>query len=156
MLWTRRADGRWIVAQINFATNLFTHKSMLLLSSIDFRLAAIVMIAAAQWQKDTGTEIRVTSGKRTEEEQRALLAAGATKTMKSHHRDGRAVDLAIIREGKAVWELEQYRRLDRYMQAASLIIGLDEGDLVWGGHWTTLRDGPHWQLMLPPVLAHVF
>jgi len=37
------------------------------------------------------------------------------------------------------------------MQSAARDIGLDNNDLLWGGHWTSLRDGVHWQLMLPVI-----
>ena len=80
-----------------------------------------------------------------------MVARGVSRTMDSPHREGLAVDLAYIRGGVARWEMGWYKQLDEFMQAATLEFGLDADDLVWGGHWTTLRDGVHWQLMRPRI-----
>lgn len=147
---------------LDYSMGRFDSKSVLELRYIDCRLAAVVLVAAARYHAAFPyRRLRVTDGRRTMVEQEALLAAGKSQTINSHHLDGRAVDLAIIKqapvknhEGKreqAIWELKEYEFLDTFMQKAALDIGFDAGDVLWGGHWTTLRDGVHWQLMLPPL-----
>lgn len=129
--------------------------SVRLLNRVDFRLAAVVLVASLAYYKahSGNRRIKVTSGLRRIEEQQELVRAGKSRTMNSAHLDGLAVDLAILLDNgqRAIWGLGEFRRLDTYMQAAAPMIGLADGDLLWGGHWTTLRDGPHWQLMLPRV-----
>lgn len=131
------------------------------LRDVDCRLAAVVLVAACRYHAAfSGRRLRVTDGRRSVVEQEQMVRDGKSRTMNSHHLDGRAVDLAIIdrrwagKEGAkevALWDIKEYAFLDEMMQKAALDIGLDAGDILWGGHWTTLRDGVHWQLMLPPL-----
>lgn len=129
--------------------------SIRLLNRVDMRLAACVLVASRAYYLafNKARRVRVTSGLRRVEEQEALVRAGKSRTMNSAHLDGLAVDLAILLDDgkRAIWELPEFKRLDGYMQSAAAMVGLEQGDLLWGGHWTTLRDGPHWQLMLPRV-----
>ena len=121
-------------------------------ATIDCRLAAVVFLASNRYHVAFAhRRLRVTSAYRTMEQQLQLVRDGKSRTMNSHHLDGRAVDLALIIDGKANWALPLYEEIDGFMQKAALDLGLDQGDLLWGGHWTTLRDGVHWQLMLPPL-----
>ena len=90
-----------------------------------------------------GGEWRVTSGLRTLAEQRQLILKGASRTLRSRHLEGHAVDLAIIVDGKAVWDLPRYARLNERVQAAAKVLGIP---VRWGGHWKTFVDGVHWEL----------
>lgn len=91
----------------------------------------------------TDLDFVVTEGVRTLARQKQLVAAGASKTMRSRHLTGHAVDLAAVVGGKVRWDWPLYARLNEVMMEAAR----DEGvQLEWGGHWKTLRDGPHWQL----------
>ena len=147
---------------LDYGTRIWDSRSVTCLAEVDWRLACIVTsgVQAFLWAREKEEKVfshcvRVTSGLRDAEEQRKLYDAGASKTLRSHHLTGMAVDLAYIRAGKARWELDWYRKLDEFIQKATLSFGLDAGDVVWGGHWTTLRDGCHWQLMLPPLPSHI-
>lgn len=100
-----------------------------------------------------GTEIPFTilEGIRTVERQRQLVAAGASRTMRSRHITGHAVDIAPIvdinNDGKVTteemfsWML--YRKLAPIIKAAA---AAERVPLEWGGDWVRFRDGPHWQL----------
>jgi len=90
-------------------------------------------------------QLRVTSGVRTIEEQRKMVEEGKSQTMKSRHLDGLAVDLAILTKdrSKALWDIGLYRRLNMYVQDAAESLG---ARVTWGGTWTSLVDGVHWQL----------
>ena len=44
----------------------------------------------------------------TQEEQEALVAKGASQTMKSKHLEGNAVDLMAYLDGRGTWELNVY------------------------------------------------
>lgn len=85
----------------------------------------------------------VTEGRRTLDRQRELLAAGASKTMNSRHLTGHAVDLAVV-IGKGVrWDWPLYRQLGEQVKEAAKIEGVH---IVWGGDWTSFKDGPHFEL----------
>jgi len=147
---------------VDYSTKWLDSGSVQSLSGVDWRLACITTAAVQSFllnvevqDKALQHKVRVTDGYRTPQRQAELYKHGLTKTLKSEHLEGMAVDLAYIRAGKAIWSLSWYQLLDRHMQKAALSFGLDAGDLVWGGHWTTLRDGVHWQLMLPPIPNHL-
>ena len=87
---------------------------------------------------------------RTVERQKALVAQGASKTMKSRHlphaKDGksRAVDAAPPDEsGKVTWACPLYYKLAAIIKQAAKEEGVP---IEWGGDWKTFKDGPHWQL----------
>lgn len=112
------------------------------LAGIHPQLASVVVEAVKRFEQFSGYTVRVTSGYRTAEEQMALYRSGKSKTTKSAHMQGRAVDLAILRDKGRIYEVrgEWYVMLDRFMQQQSrefdVIIG-------WGGHWK-MRDYGHW------------
>ena len=85
----------------------------------------------------------VTEGRRTLERQRQLVAAGASQTLASRHLTGHAVDLMATVNGHGRWDWPLYGKLAAAMKQAAQEQGVA---LVWGGDWTKLRDGPHFQL----------
>jgi len=85
----------------------------------------------------------VTEGLRTTERQAALVKAGASRTMNSKHITGHAVDLAAKVGGEVRWDWPLYERLNTAMQEAARNQGVT---VTWGGSWTTLRDGPHFEI----------
>lgn len=105
-------------------------------------LVRIVMRCAADW-KDAETGFIVTCGLRTLAEQKVLVAKGASKTLRSRHLTGHAVDLACVIKGQVRWDWPLYDRLAKAMKAAAKA---EKVPLEWGGDWTTFKDGPHFQL----------
>lgn len=92
------------------------------------------------------TPIFVVEGIRSPERQAQLLAAGASQTKNSRHLTGHAVDITPILPGtvdKPSWHWPHYFELAKIVKdsASSLRISVE-----WGGDWTTIKDGPHWQL----------
>jgi len=85
----------------------------------------------------------VLEGLRTEARQRELLAAGASRTMKSRHLTGHAVDLGAVVGGEVRWDWPLYGRLAEVVKGAA---ELERVKVEWGGDWPRFRDGPHWQL----------
>lgn len=102
-------------------------------------------------------DFTVLEGARSVERQRELVAAGASKTMKSRHlvtSDGwaHAVDLGALVAGKIRWDWPLYRKLADAMNQAADDLSIN---IIWGGDWDDdgdesdehgLRDGPHFQL----------
>lgn len=91
----------------------------------------------------TPTDFVVTEGLRTQERQKQLVAAGASKTMKSRHLTGHAVDIAPYVNGKVEWSWPLFYPLAKAIKKAAELEGVA---IEWGGDWRTFKDGPHWQL----------
>jgi len=91
----------------------------------------------------------ITCGLRSIEDQRKLLAAKATRTMRSRHLPGKAnglshaVDFAVTLDGKVRWDWPLYLRLSKIVKQAARDVGVT---IEWGGDWTSFKDGPHYQL----------
>lgn len=85
----------------------------------------------------------VTEGVRTLARQKQLYAAGATRTMRSRHLDGHAVDLAAMVGAEIRWDWPLYSRLGATMKEAASAVHVP---IEWGGDWVSFKDGPHFQL----------
>lgn len=93
---------------------------------------------------ELGARFHVTCGLRTEEEQRRLVKAGKSKTMKSRHLTGHAVDFVVAEPGGGVsYEMDD-------MRACAAIFKQAAGELSvtieWGGDWKSFVDTPHIEL----------
>ena len=88
-------------------------------------------------------DFTVTEGLRTTKRQEQLVAAGASKTMRSRHLTGHAIDLAPIIAGQVRWDWPPFYKIAEAMKTAAAAEGVP---IEWGGDWRTFKDGPHWQL----------
>jgi peptidoglycan L-alanyl-D-glutamate endopeptidase CwlK len=111
-------------------------------------LARVFRRAAAMWpHKDQ--IFFITCSIRTIEEQRKLIAAGASRTMRSRHLPGKtnklshAIDIAIKVNGKVRWDWPLFAQASKTILAAAKA---EKVPVEWGGLWTKFRDGPHYQL----------
>lgn len=77
-------------------------------------------------------DFAVTDGVRTIEEQRALVAAGASRTMESKHLTGDAIDLVPFVGDKLRWEMPVICTMAAAVRAAAVDLGVK---LRWGGAW---------------------
>jgi peptidoglycan L-alanyl-D-glutamate endopeptidase CwlK len=91
----------------------------------------------------TDVDFVVIEGLRTEAKQRRLVAAGASQTMNSRHLTGHAVDLAAWVGGQVRWDWPLYAQIADAMLSAARELNVP---IVWGGHWKSFRDGPHFEL----------
>lgn len=85
----------------------------------------------------------VTEGLRSIEQQKLNVAKGVSKTMRSRHLTGHAVDVAPTIGGKASYAWPLYYRLEKVIKQAARDVGVT---VEWGGDWKKFKDGPHWQL----------
>lgn len=91
----------------------------------------------------------ITEGLRTKARQEQLVAAGASKTMNSRHLTGHAVDVAIWKDidgdGKLElrWDWPLYVTFAQEVMTHANDLGVK---IVWGGSWTSFKDGPHFEL----------
>jgi len=105
---------------------------------------------------DAGISARVISGTRSYAEQNGLYRRGrfgnpppqVTKARGGHsnHNFGIAWDIGIFDNGAYRGESPKY--------AKAAQVGLSPG-LEWGGHWTSFKDEPHYQLATPHKVATV-
>ena len=109
------------------------------LEGVDERLKAIVIECAVR----CSYPFNVSEGLRTEEQQREYVRQGKSRTMKSKHLTGKAVDLYPLSMDRKVVDWSRFEELaDLMFQVAS-----DQGvEIVWGGHWKTLVDKCHFEL----------
>lgn len=90
----------------------------------------------------TAIDFVVLEGLRSIERQRQLVAKGASRTMRSRHLTGHAVDLGAILEGELTWRDAVYHQLAPYVKQAAKEVGVA---VEWGfDMWKW--DCPHWQL----------
>jgi peptidoglycan LD-endopeptidase CwlK len=105
-----------------------SQRSLDKLQGVDEQLVATVKLAISLTKTDFG----VICGLRTIEEQRALVAKGASKTMRSKHLEGKAVDLMAYVGSRGSWELNLYDDLADAMKAAAKET---EAVVRWGAAW---------------------
>ena len=105
-----------------------SERSMSKLQGVDPRMQDVVKDAITLTKVDFG----VICGMRTEDEQRELVAKGASKTMKSKHLDGLAVDLMAYIGSRASWELNLY---DDIADAMAESARNNNVKIRWGAAW---------------------
>jgi len=105
-----------------------SQRSLDRMEGVDERLVAVVKHAITETKTDFG----VIQGLRTIEMQKALVAKGASQTMKSKHLDGLAVDLMAYIGGRGSWELNLYDDLADAMAEGANAVGCK---VRWGAAW---------------------
>lgn len=103
-------------------------KSLAKLEGVDRDLVAVVKYAISV----TKIDFAVICGLRTIEEQRKLVASGASQTMNSKHIGGNAVDLMAYIGPRASWELNIYDEIADAMKEGAQQIGVA---VRWGAAW---------------------
>ena len=91
----------------------------------------------------TKVDFMVTEGLRSRDRQAALVKAGASQTHNSRHQTGHAVDVAAWVDGQIRWDWPLYPQIAEAFKAVAKEKGVA---LIWGGDWSRLRDGPHFEL----------
>lgn len=94
--------------------------------------------------RDGAIPWRITEGVRSMDRQAELAASGASRTMRSRHLTGHAVDLAVEDgRGGVRWDRPAYEALAVEILAAAKAEGVT---VEWGGNFRSFFDGPHFQL----------
>jgi peptidoglycan L-alanyl-D-glutamate endopeptidase CwlK len=93
--------------------------------------------------KITEVDFGVTEGVRTIEKQREYFTRGASKTMNSRHLTGHAIDLVAYVGASVSWDWILYHQIASAVKDAAR---LEKVAIVWGGDWTSFKDGPHFEL----------
>ncbi len=126
-------------------TYQLSHRSLARLVGVHPTLVKVVKAAIAI----SKTDFSVVEGLRDYTKQREYFLAGKSKTMKSRHLTGHAVDLMPFGDfnGDGVfegsWDKVHFLPVaDAMFQAASNL----KVNITWGGHWTQFLDMPHFEL----------
>lgn len=109
------------------------NKSKRILATVDPQLQRVVNRAI----EISSMDFTVLSGKRSIEEQRELVRKGASKTMKSKHVEGRAVDLVPYINGQLSWGWNDFYPIAEAMVAAARELRIP---IRWGGCWDYIND----------------
>ena len=104
------------------------NRSLSRLQGVNDDLVTVVKYAIGVTKQD----FSVICGMRTFSEQQELVRKGASKTMKSKHLDGNAVDLMAYCNGGR-WELNLYDEIADAMKEGAEAAGIK---LRWGAAWT--------------------
>ncbi len=91
----------------------------------------------------SSVEFIITEGLRSSERQAQLVKAGASKTMRSRHLTGHAIDVAAKVGGEVRWDWPLYAKIAAAMKLAAAGLKVP---ITWGGDWRTFKDGPHFEL----------
>ena len=93
--------------------------------------------------KESPYDFSITEGIRTLKRQKELVAQGKSKTLKSYHLTGKAVDIAGWIDGKVTWDFKYYKEVADHIKEVARKLGYV---ITWGGDWKTFKDGPHFQI----------
>ena len=91
----------------------------------------------------TPVDFRITEGLRTKERQAYLFKKGASKTMRSRHLTGHAIDFVALPGNVVSWDFPLYTQISEAFKKAASELNVP---IIWGGDWKSLRDGPHIEL----------
>ena len=116
------------------------------LDGVDEKLSNVVKKAIGYSTVDFG----VIQGLRSVEEQKELVARGLSKTMKSKHLEGRAVDLMAYLNGRACWEINGYDVIADAMKRAAIE---EDVPMRWGAAWT-VSDIRSWEGTMEEAMLH--
>ena len=109
-------------------TFYLSKKSLSILETVNPPLQEVTQLAIKKSRVDFG----VICGVRTMSEQQALVDSGASKTMKSKHLEGTAVDVMAYVGTRGSWEITLYDDIADAFKAAA--VELDIG-IRWGAAW---------------------
>ena len=85
----------------------------------------------------------ITEGLRSPGRQQRLVDEGKSTTLKSRHLTGHAIDLAVLVNGRVIWDIKEYQELSLHILAVANKL---EVPVVWGGSWKTFVDAVHYEL----------
>lgn len=86
----------------------------------------------------------VTEGIRSAAKQAEMLRTKKSQVRHSKHQDGLAIDIMAYDEnGKGTWDMRYYEAIAAHIQEVARLEGTT---ITWGGSWTTLKDGVHFQI----------
>lgn len=117
----------------------FSKTSLDKMNGVDSKLVNLMKEAIKNSPYDFG----ITEGIRTLERQKELFAQGKTKTLKSYHLIGKAVDIKVYVNREVTWNFKYYKEVADHIKEVAKKLGYV---ITWGGDWKKFKDGPHFQI----------
>lgn len=115
-------------------------RSMQRLDGVHPDLVKVVLRAAELSE----VAFQVTEGLRTLQRQRQLVRQGASRTLRSRHLTGHAIDVVAYVDEKTIsWDFPLYKTISAAIKQAAKEL---EVAVEWGGDWKSFVDSPHFQL----------
>jgi peptidoglycan L-alanyl-D-glutamate endopeptidase CwlK len=90
-----------------------------------------------------GVDFILTDGCRTIEEQKEYVKTGKSKTMRSRHLGGFAVDYVALVNHKVTYDHGPMAKIAECFKMAAQELDIP---IEWGGDWVNFKDTPHIQL----------
>jgi peptidoglycan L-alanyl-D-glutamate endopeptidase CwlK len=122
-----------------------SQRSLERLDGVHPKLVAVVKAAIAISKVD----FTVIEGVRSLAKQKEYFLAGKSRTMKSKHLTGHAVDLAPYLDtdgdgdNELTWQERHFLPINDAMFQAATNLGIS---IDWGGHWSSWKDMPHFEI----------
>lgn len=117
----------------------FSKRSLSNLKGVNPKLVKLMKEAI----RESPYDFMIICGVRTLSEQKRLVAQGKSKTLKSYHLTGNAVDIALIVNNEVNWDFALYKEVAKHIKKIAKEQGIK---ITWGGDWKTFKDGPHFQI----------
>ena len=112
------------------------------MSGVDPRLVELAKTA----RELSPIPFEISEGLRTRERQAYLVKTGKSRTMKSYHLRGKAIDFVAKPNGDVSWALADYKTIvEKAFKPAAKKLGLTDV-ITYGVYWKSIVDGPHIQL----------
>ncbi|TRX71499.1 M15 family metallopeptidase [Carboxylicivirga sp. M1479] len=130
-----------------------------ILTGVDDRLITYFNLSKPIFEeKHPDYKVIISQGVRTKEQQLALYKKGRKKgddgkyyitdkkkvvtyTMKSKHLDGKAIDIAFIKDKKCDWSTDLFKDFWMILNKVDVL-----KSITWGGNWRRFKDYPHFQV----------
>lgn len=91
----------------------------------------------------TEIDFIITDGLRTIEEQKEYVRKGASRTMRSRHLTGHAVDFVAYHNRAVTYDAKLMRQIATAFKLAAAELKIP---IEWGGDWKSFVDTPHVEL----------
>lgn len=119
-----------------------SNRSRTNLENVHPDLVEVVMLAG-QLADAEGLDFIITDGHRSYEEQVQYVKTGKSKTLKSRHLGGFAIDFVGLVNGRVTYDVGVMTRIaDCFKRAAAK----RRVRICWGGDWKSFKDTPHIEL----------
>lgn len=120
----------------------FSKRSLANLEGVHPDLIEVVKLAG-ELCGDVKQDFCITDGHRTTAEQIEFVKTGKSKTLRSRHLNGFAIDYVALVNGRASYDPEDMTAIAEKFKEAAEQLGIP---IEWGGDWKTFKDTPHIQL----------
>jgi peptidoglycan L-alanyl-D-glutamate endopeptidase CwlK len=122
---------------------VFGKKSQRRLVGVNPILAYVVSMAITR----TSQDFTVFEGVRTIDRQRKLYSDGKSKTLRSKHLTGNAVDLVVYKNGKITWDNSHGEFFEINKAVKSVVKELQLENVIQWGYEQWGWDMPHYQII---------